>query len=248
MTTLVVGATGATGRLLVAQLLDRGQDVRAIVRSAERLPAAVRDHDRLTVTTASILELGPAELFRHLDGCRAVASCLGHNLTLKGVLGRPHRLVSEAVRRLCAAVGARRAAEPTRFVLMSSAGVSDRGERVTPAQRLVISIIRQLVPPHADNEMAAENLRSSAGRSHGAIEWAAVRPDSLIDEDAVSAYEVHPSPRRSALFDPGETSRINVAYFMAELITRDETWGRWRGGMPVIYNARSSRESRSRHA
>jgi uncharacterized protein YbjT (DUF2867 family) len=31
MTTLVVGASGATGRMLVEHLLDRGQNVKAIV-------------------------------------------------------------------------------------------------------------------------------------------------------------------------------------------------------------------------
>ncbi|TWU38822.1 hypothetical protein Q31b_39000 [Novipirellula aureliae] len=36
MTTLVIGATGATGRLVVEQLLDRGQSVKAILRVANR--------------------------------------------------------------------------------------------------------------------------------------------------------------------------------------------------------------------
>lgn len=38
MTVLVLGATGATGRLLVRQLLDRGLKVKAIVRSPDRIP------------------------------------------------------------------------------------------------------------------------------------------------------------------------------------------------------------------
>lgn len=32
------------------------------------------------------------------------------------------------------------------------------------------------------------------------------------------------------------TSRINVAHFMADLITDDDTWRRWKGRMPVIYD------------
>ena len=63
-----------------------------------------------------------------------------------------------------------------------------------------------------------------------------VRPDKLVNEDQVSEYEVHPSPIRSAIFDAGETSRINVGHLMAELITNDETWKDWKGQMPVIYN------------
>jgi hypothetical protein len=48
--------------------------------------------------------------------------------------------------------------------------------------------------------------------------------------------EVHASPTRSAIFDPGSTSRINVAHFMAELIANEDTWSKWKGHMPVIYN------------
>ena len=63
-----------------------------------------------------------------------------------------------------------------------------------------------------------------------------VRPDNLINADEVTEYEVHPSPIRSAIFKAGKTSRINVAHFMAELITDENTWAKWWGQMPVVYN------------
>ena len=72
------------------------------------------------------------------------------------------------------------------------------------------------------------------------MEWAAVRPDSLIDESEVTEYEVYASPIRSAISDAGSTSRINVGHFMADLITDDDTWYKWKGQMPVIYNEASS--------
>jgi uncharacterized protein YbjT (DUF2867 family) len=37
MTVLVVGATGATGQLLVEQLLNDGQKIKVIVQSPEKL-------------------------------------------------------------------------------------------------------------------------------------------------------------------------------------------------------------------
>ena len=58
----------------------------------------------------------------------------------------------------------------------------------------------------------------------------------LIDKDEVTPYDVHPSPTRSAIFDAGKTSRINVAHFMALLMTDQAEWSKWRGQMPVIYN------------
>jgi len=80
MTTLVVGASGATGRLLVEQLLDRGQNVRVIVRSPDRLPEDLKNHPLLSVTRASLLDLSDAKMAAQVKGCGAVASCLGHNM------------------------------------------------------------------------------------------------------------------------------------------------------------------------
>jgi len=238
MTVLVVGASGATGRLLVRQLLDRGRNVRAIVRSPERLPEDIRSRANFSVIPASLLELSDVEMSRHVDGCNAVASCLGHNLNFKGIFGQPRRLVTDATRRLCNAIRANRPREPVRFVLMNTAGNSNRDipEKISFAQQCVVGLVRALVPPHLDNEKAADFLRTEVGQTDGDIQWSVVRPDSLLDEDQVSEYDLHPSPTRSAIFDAGETSRINVAHFMADLLTADQLWHQWRGQMPVICN------------
>jgi nucleoside-diphosphate-sugar epimerase len=238
MTTLVVGASGATGRLLVEQLLDEGQKVRIIVRAPAKLPENLRNRTNLEVRFGSILDLSDAELEGLVEGCEAVASCLGHNLTLNGVFGKPRRLVTDAVRRLCTAVKNSQANGRIKFVLMNSSGVRNRdiSEPISLGQQFVIGLLRLLVPPHADNESAAEYLRSQVGQDNAAIAWVAVRPDSLTDEDEVTEYEVYPSPIRSAIFDAGATSRINVANFMVDLITNPDTWERWEGQMPVIYN------------
>ncbi len=70
-----------------------------------------------------------------------------------------------------------------------------------------------------DNENAADYLCADIGENDKSIQWVAIRPDNLIDEDQVTEYEIHPSPIRSAIFNPGSTSRINVAHFIADLIT-----------------------------
>ncbi len=238
MNILIVGASGATGRLLTEELLNRGQIVKVIVRSADKLPTAVRNHDNLSVIQASVLDLSDAELAQHVKGCDAVASCLGHNLNLKGIYGHPRKLVTDATRRLCEAIKANNPERPIKFVLMNTAGNSNRDldEPISFAQKSVIGLLRLLLPPHGDNEQAADYLRSNIGQKDGLIEWTAVRPDDLIDEDKVAVYELHPSPIRSAIFDPGQTSRINVGHFMADLITVDDIWQMWQGQMPVIYN------------
>ena len=62
MTVLVVGASGATGRLLVEGLLNRGETVRVIVRSADNLTELAKNHHNLTVVQASLLELSDSYL------------------------------------------------------------------------------------------------------------------------------------------------------------------------------------------
>ena len=237
-TVLVVGASGATGRLLVEQLLASGHSVKAIVRSLERLPESIREEPRLSLIEASISELNDTEIATYADGCDAVASCLGHNLTFKGLFGHPRRLVTDATRRLCEAIQSSDPDTPVRFVLMNTTGNRNRdlNEPISFAQKCVIGFLRLFLPAHADNEDAADYLRTQIGQDDHMVEWVAVRPDGLVDHESVSEYELYPSPTRSAIFGDGKTSRINVAQFMSELITDENVWQNWQGKMPVIYN------------
>jgi putative NADH-flavin reductase len=144
MTTLVVGASGATGRLLMKQMLDRGRNVKVLVRSPDKLPEDVRSHDRLAVIHASVLDLSDAEIAQHVNGCDAVASCLGHNMSFKGMYGHPRMLVTDTTRRLCNAIRFNKPKRPVRFVLMNTTGNSNRDiqERITFGEKCVIGLIR----------------------------------------------------------------------------------------------------------
>lgn len=161
MSVLVVGASGATGRLLVEQLLDRGVSVRIIVRPQCALPENFTNRENLTTIRATILELSDTEMAQHVKGCDAVASCLGHNMSLKGIYAHPRRLVTDATRRLCNAIKANKSEKPARFVLMNTAGNSNRDlhEPISFAQRCVVGLVRLLLPPQMDNEKAADLLR-----------------------------------------------------------------------------------------
>jgi nucleoside-diphosphate-sugar epimerase len=238
MTTLVLGTSGATGQHLVAQLLTQGQNVKAIVRSVQSLPQSIKNEKGLSIIEASILNLSDTEIAEYVAGCDAVASCLGHNLTFKGIYGQPRKLVTEATRRLCDAIKANKPEETVKYVLMNTTGNRNRdlNEPISFAQKLVIGLLRLILPPHVDNEKAADYLRTQIGQNNKHIEWVAVRPDSLINEEEVTDYEIHRSPIRSAIFDAGKVSRINVGHFMANLISDANLWNTWKGQMPVIYS------------
>jgi nucleoside-diphosphate-sugar epimerase len=242
MQILVVGASGATGRLLVEQLLSRGHSVIAIVRSEESLPELIRNHENLSLICATLLDMGDTEIRQYVRECDAVASCLGHHMSMRGIFGPPYRLVKEATCQLCHAIHATRPDVITKFVLMNSVGNRNRDlqEEISLAQQWVIWLLRLLIPPHIDNEEAADYLRVQIGQDDRTIEWVAVRPDTLVDQTETTEYEVYTSPTRSAIFNPGSTSRINVAHFMANLITNENIWNQWKGQMPVIYNKEST--------
>jgi len=236
MTILVVGASGATGKHLVEHLLNRGHHVRVIVRSKESISEFARNHELITLIEASVLDLSDTEMAQHVLDCDAVASCLGHNMTFKGMFGKPRRLVTDAASRLCNAIKSNKPEKSCKYVLMNSSGNSNRdlNEPISFSHRLAVGLLRMLLPPHVDNEKASDYLRINIGQNDKDIEWSAVRPVNLINEEQVSEYKIYTSPIKSAIFDKSTTSRTNVAHFMADLITDDEVWTKWKGQMPVI--------------
>lgn len=239
MKIVVVGASGATGKLLVNQLLESGQQVKIVVRSSSHVPDNWKSNPQLTIINRNISEITVSELSDYLVDCQTVASCLGHNLTLKGIFGKPRNLVTDSVVLVCEAITKNAPKDPVKVVLMNTAGNSNRDlkEPISVSENIVIGLLRVLVPPHPDNEKASDYFRVTIGQKNPFIEWVIVRPDALADEDSVTEYTEHQSPASSAIFNPGKTSRINVANLMFRLISEEKLWMKWKGQMPVIYNA-----------
>lgn len=226
-----------TGRQLVGQLLDRGHEVRVIVRSRQKLPAEISKHPNTSVTEASVLDLTDEELAERTRGCDAVVSCLGHVMDFKGLFGEPRKLCTDAVRRLCNAIEANHPARPVRFILMNTVGVRnpDLDEKRAWHERALLTVLRHLLPPQRDNETAAEHLLRTVGTENQRIEWCCVRPDSLIDGE-ISPYEIGESPS-TGILSGRPTTRSNVAHLMAELIENDDFWTTWKFRMPVVMNS-----------
>jgi len=248
-TVLLVGGTGRTGRHVLHQLLERGISVRAIVRSCGKLPPDTRGNPDLTVIQASLLSLPDEHLQRHLRGCDAVISCLGHVLSLKGIFGPPRDLVTRATSRLCRGIEGLQPPTPVKFILMSSVSVN-RARRLDTRrgslERAFLRMLSGVLPPVEDNQRAADFLQEKIGAGNPFVQWTVVRPDSLLPGD-VSEYTVHEG-LVNGLFAPGSTSMANVAHFMCELVTTPRTWADWTAKLPVIVNAAASSVAASRPA
>jgi nucleoside-diphosphate-sugar epimerase len=238
MNALLLGGTGRTGHRVLQQLLGRGSSVRAVVRSAERLPAGVADHLLLTVLEADLLSLSDEQVKEQVDGCDVVISCLGHTISAQGVFGQPRDLVTRSVERVCRAAKDLRPAQPVRLILMSSVSVNRPGGLDTRRGRLEkasLWALRGLVPPARDNQRAADFLHDVVEPADPHVQWVVVRPDTLKDGE-VTDYAVNEGLVNS-LSRAGETNRANVAHFMCELATDAEAWAAWQGKLPVIVNA-----------
>lgn len=268
-TTLVLGGSGQTGRRLVEQLLEQNQNVKVIVRSKERFLETIStsqygDGDgstsngtpapNLTITQGTILEMSDQDIMKHVKGCDAVVSCLGHTLDMKGIYGKPRKLCTDTIKRIYQAIETlhhqeeqsstiinqqldKPSSTKTKLILMSSNAVANPNgfdNRRPLNERILIGMIRALIPPHRDNEEAAAFLYETIKHDDKHVQWVAVRPDDLI-EGNVSEYNIFDKPQQG-LFGGGTTTRANVAHFMCNLILKAEAWDEWKHKMPVIMN------------
>ena len=237
MKVLVLGASGATGSLVVSQLINRGINTRIVIRKDTKISEDIINNNFVEIVTGNINEFDSIKNNSITEGCDAIVCCLGHNITFKGIFGKPQMLVYKSLKNVCDAVK-KLSDKKIKVVLMNTTANENKdiNEGRSISEKAVLSILTALLPPQKDNVEAANYLSEVIGKNNEKIEWTAVRPDSLINEEKVSPYEVLETIKRSPLFNPGKTSRINVSHFMAELITNEELWKKWSNKMPVIYN------------
>lgn len=150
-------------------------------------------------------------------------------MTLQGMY-RDGKIVTGATKALTSAMP-----KDCRFILMASNGVENPDKVSDPirpfSERLLLFVIRWLVPPHSDNEQAALYLHQHRTE----FDWSVVRPPNLVDGD-VSEYDVFECQTGASLFGDGVATRANVAHFMVRLVVDPETWSKYKHKMPVIYD------------
>lgn len=256
---LVVGATGATGKNVVRMLLDRGDtSVVTVVRSEGKLKSLLniggeKEEPNLAIKEASISELTANDFEEIAKGCDVIISCLGHNLTYKGMY-KDGYFVKETVRKVTNGMAASKAVDSgpsPRFILMGSDGVAHPDGKTDPKrtffERCVLKLLRWLVPPHVDNEMAALYLYQNPS-----INWSVARPGDLLNigEEGASGreklgYDVYDHPQ-GTLFGGRSTLRSDAAAFMVELAVADPTtWEeKYNHKMPVVYTKEVEEETK----
>lgn len=199
MRVLIVGATGGTGRQLVAQAIERGHLVTALVRNPAGLEIR---HPRLRVVRGNVLDA--ASLKEVMDGQEAVVSALGHRQ-----LFRPTRILSEGTRNLLAAM---EAAGVNRFVCETALGIGQSAGRMGVYYTLFV--IPVILPFYFWDKTRQERVIAQSR-----ADWIIVRPGALTDGPRRGKY------RRGAgigsLLWTVRISRADVADFMLNQLTDD---------------------------
>jgi len=161
MRVLVVGATGGTGRQLVAQALERGYEVTALARNPSRLQV---EHPRLTIVRGDVLdEAGVASAVRGHD---AVLSALGHRRYFY-----PTRIQSRGTGHILRAMEAHGV---RRFVCATSLGL---GESVGRLGLMYTFFVIPAILPFYFWDKTRQERAIAASR----VDWVIVRPGALTN-------------------------------------------------------------------
>lgn len=198
MKILVLGATGATGQLIVRDAVASGHHVVALVRAkagsnlagAEVIEGDVRDEGALA---------------RALNGCDAVVSALGTGMGLREV-----DLLTVATRALVAAMTR---AGVRRLICISALGVGDsRNHGGFVFDRLFQPLLLGRAYKDKDRQEAA--IRASS------LDWVVIRPARLTNGAARGRIR---ATTDLAGIKGGTIARADVAQFVLEQLTTD-TW------------------------
>jgi uncharacterized protein YbjT (DUF2867 family) len=200
MKILVLGATGATGRLIVSKAIAEGHDAVALVRSK----AKAED-----LTGAELVEgdaRDAAALTSAIAGCDAVVSSLGTAMS-------PFRevtLLSTATRALVDVMAKQNI---HRLICITGLGAGDsRGHGGFFFDRLLLPLMLRKV--YEDKDRQEDAIRGST------LDWTIVRPTVLNDKPGRGGIR--------ALTDlsgvhGGTIARADVADFVVQQLTAD-TW------------------------
>jgi len=171
-TIALFGATGRTGRLVLAQALADGHTVRVLARRPEAITQA---SDRLTIVRGDVRD--PAAVEQTVRGTDAVISVFGQ------VKGSPPTVQADGTRNI---VEAMQREQITRIISLSGGGLpAEEHDRPGMPDRVIRFLLKTLAPQVLDDARRhLEVLRNSG------LDWTVVRGPRLTDAPATGTYRV----------------------------------------------------------
>lgn len=196
----VIGATGATGQLAIAEGIARGHEVVAYVRDAKRLG----ERPGLRIITGELTD--QTGLRAALSDVDAVLCCLGtHDKKNIDLMQKSMPLIIDAV------------SDEGRLVLLSAFGVGDTALKASLLARLVYKVVVASV--YYDKRRSEDLLFASD------LKWTIVYPVILTDDGFSSSMEVRQMEHLSRVKGLPKVPRANVARAMLNACETPDTIG-----------------------
>ncbi|MEO6252981.1 MAG: SDR family oxidoreductase [Ferruginibacter sp.] len=199
MKILILGASGLTGRLLVAKALEQHHEVTALVRDPLKLQIT---HEKLTIITGDALD--KEVLLKAIAGQDAVLSALGRGKNLKSL-----DLITNAVNVL---IPAMLQSNVKRLIFLSAIGVGETFVQANLLQKIIFRTLLRGI--FADKTKAEKQIRSST------LDWTLAYPVVLTDGPGTGKYQTGEMLPMKGM---PKISRDDVADFMIRQLT-DNTW------------------------
>jgi putative NADH-flavin reductase len=203
MNVLVFGATGGTGRTLVAQTLEQGHRVTAFARNPDIIKMK---HDNLVIVQGDILDYASVE--RAVKGQDAVLSALGNKAI------RRNTTISEGTRNI---IKAMEKYGIKRLVFESSISIGDS----KPQQRQFGLFYKTIIFPFVLRNMFLDKEIQERSIMQSSLDWVIVRPAVLINGPRTGVYRSEFNGDDKSI--KAKISRADVADFMLKQLV-DNTY------------------------
>jgi putative NADH-flavin reductase len=188
----IFGGTGGTGVELTRQALERGHNVRALVRNPNRMPLV---NPNLRLVLGNVLDA--ESVTKTLLGSDAALSCLGSRNLLRST-----QVVSAGTRQI---VSILRRHGMRRLVVESAFGAGESLALAGPLEKLIFATL--LRAPYQDKNLMEPEIRTSG------LEWTILRPTRLTDGPLTGHYTVSAARPMSS-----RVSRADVAAAMLRAV------------------------------
>jgi putative NADH-flavin reductase len=209
---LIIGASRGIGLETLKQALEAGHQVRAMARSANRIPVS---HPRLEKVSGDALDSGAvAAALADID---VVIQALGVTSSPE-LLFRPVRLFSDATRILVAAMEEKGV---HRLICLTGFGAGDSRNKGGLLYDVAFHLFLGRV--YDDKDVQEQTVRRSK------LDWVIVRPVVLTNGRRTGTYRVLVDPRD---WRCGIIARADVADFLVKQIDDDTFLGK----TPVLSN------------
>lgn len=201
---LVVGANGATGRIVTSELAARGHTVTAFVRRPDAMGDSLPKNVRVAVGDV----MQKADVDRVMPGHDAVVVALGirENALKVRLFGSAATAMNVRSRGTQHVADAMRRHGVQRLVVQTTYGVSETHEKLSWIWKLIFRLILQ--PQIADSERQEHVVHDSG------LDWVLVRPVGLNDT---------PTPGPVLVSSDGETRSMSVSRLAVADVLVDAT-------------------------